>query len=139
MSIKVLGFDFGLKRIGVAIGQSLTGTATPLPFLKANQGEPTWEEITKLIKHWRPEKLIVGMPLNIDDTEQAITIEARKFSLKLAQHTGLPVEMFDERLTTKEAKANLFNQGGYRSLIKGKIDSIAACLIIESWLRTQKM
>ena len=81
----VLGFDFGLKHIGVAVGQTVTGAARPLDSLKANRGEPEWAAITALIHHWQPKALIVGIPLSIDGHEQSITRAARKFAAELEQ------------------------------------------------------
>ncbi len=130
----VLGFDFGLKRIGVAVGQTVTGTASPLDTLKAEAGEPHWEQIAKLIAQWRPDALVVGIPLRIDSSDQHITHEARRFAKSLRSRYGLPVHTVDERFTTLEAKQRLFDVGGYRSLEKAQIDSWAAKLITESWL-----
>lgn len=131
----VLGFDFGLKRIGVAVGQTLTETASPLKTLKALNGEPNWEELTKLVQQWRPNLLVVGVPVNMDDSPQALTAIARQFAHALKQHLGLPVVEIDERLTTKEARQRLFEIGGYRAIEKSEVDSYAAKLILESWLQ----
>ncbi len=130
---RVLGFDFGDKSIGVAYGQSITQTAKPLAALKAKDGQPDWNIVEKLIKEWQPQAFIVGNPLNMDGTEQLLTLRAKKFGNKLHGRFGLPLEMMDERLTTVEAKAQLFEQGGYRALQKDHIDSLSAVLIIESW------
>ncbi len=133
--LTLLGFDFGLRRIGVAVGQTITGTATPLEPLLAKNGEPNWEQIAKLNQIWRPDALIVGIPVNMDGTPQEITAHAQQFASALTDHLHLPVHTVDERLTTKEAKQQLFDAGGYRSLEKTSIDSFAAKLILESWLR----
>lgn len=129
----LLGFDFGLRRIGVAVGQTVTGTATALFTLQAKNGIPNWEEVHALIKVWRPNGLVVGIPLNLDGTEQPITKSAKKFAQALEQF-GLPIYQVDERLTTKEARQRLFDSGGYRALEKAEVDSFAARLILESWL-----
>lgn len=131
----VLGFDFGLRRIGVAVGQTLTRTASPLKTLKAIQGEPKWEELTKLIQQWRPSLLVVGVPVNMDGSPQAVTAAARQFAASLEQRLGLSVAEIDERLTTKEARQRLFDMGGYRAIEKSEVDSYAAKLILESWLQ----
>ena len=130
----VLAFDFGTKSIGVAIGQSITGTAAPLSALKANDGIPNWETIEKLIEQWQPSGLLVGLPLNMDGTEQEITQRAKKFANRLHGRYGLNVVTHDERLSTVDAKARLFDLGGFKKLSKDKVDSVSACLIYESWL-----
>lgn len=131
----LLGFDFGMKRIGVAVGQTVTQSARPLVTLKANQGVPQWELVDKLIKSWQPDALIVGIPLNMDGTEQPLTEVAREFSQSLQKRYELPVYGMDERLSTKDARERLFNQGGYKALQEGQVDSVAAQLILENWLR----
>jgi putative Holliday junction resolvase len=130
----LLGFDFGMKRIGVAVGQTITRTARPLVTLKTNEGIPQWDVLSKLIKTWQPDALVVGVPLNMDGTEQFLTQAAQKFSESLQQRYGLPVYGIDERLSTKDARERLFNQGGYKALQEGQVDSVAAQLILQNWL-----
>jgi putative holliday junction resolvase len=130
----LLGFDFGMKRIGVAVGQTVTKTARPLGMIKADQGTPHWETISKLIKTWQPDAFVVGIPLNMDGTEQPLTLAAKHFSSLLQQRFNLPVFGMDERLTSIEAKARLFESGGYKALQNTSIDSIAAQLILQNWL-----
>jgi putative Holliday junction resolvase len=130
----LLGFDFGMKHIGVAVGQTVTKTATPLTSLKAKDGIPDWDEIAKLIATWGAQALVIGIPLNMDGTEQLITAAAKKFGNRLHARFNLPVHRVDERLTTVEAKQQLFDADGYRALDKTSIDSYAAKLILESWL-----
>ncbi|MBA4696461.1 MAG: Holliday junction resolvase RuvX [Legionella sp.] len=130
-----LGFDFGLKRMGVAVGQKLTGTARPLETLAVKEGEPDWEIIKKLINVWRPEACIVGLPLRLDDKDQPITIAARRFAKQLSAFSALPTYPVDERLSTVEARALLFEQGGYRKIKKSQVDSFAASIILEQWLK----
>ncbi len=137
MSTIVLTFDFGLARIGVAVGQSITQTATPLNTLKAKDGSPQWDLVEALIKEWQPSLLLVGEPLNMDNSDQAITKRARKFANRLHGRFGLVVEMFDERLTSAAARDEIFEFGGYKKLKKTQIDSVAAALILESWFATQ--
>ena len=119
MSGTLLAFDFGTKSIGVAVGQRITGTARPLPAIKAQDGTPDWNIIERLLKEWQPDEIIVGLPLNMDGTEQPLTARARKFA--------------NERLSTVEARSGLFEQGGYRALNKGKVDSASAVIILESY------
>nr|WP_108653005.1 Holliday junction resolvase RuvX [Dongshaea marina] len=132
-----MGFDFGTRSIGVAIGQRLTGTARPLTSLKARDGIPNWDQIKALIDEWQPDLLIVGLPLNMDGTEQEVTKLARKFANRLHGRFGKRVELCDERLSTADAKERLFAAGGYRALDKGKIDAASAQLILESWMERQ--
>ncbi len=131
----VLGFDFGLRRIGVAVGQTITGTAAPLNTVKAQDGVPDWQTLADLITLWRPHALIVGMPLHIDASEQAITHTANQFAQQLRNRFNLPVHRVDERYTTLAAKQLLYEQGGFRKLKKAQIDGWAAKLILESWLK----
>ncbi len=133
-----LGFDFGYKRIGVAVGQAITSTARPLCTLDAKLGVPNWNLVQKIIGQWQPQALIVGLPTCIDDTEQYTTAASRGFARQLRKRFLVPVHLVDERLTTVEARAQLFAEGGYRKIQKSEIDSIAACLILEQWLSDLK-
>ncbi|PHQ76174.1 MAG: Holliday junction resolvase RuvX [Shewanella sp.] len=132
-SITVLGFDYGTKSIGIAIGQSLTGTGNPIGSIKAVDGIPKWEEIGMLIEEWQPDIVVVGLPLNMDGTEQEITQRAKKFANRINGRFGVKVATQDERLTTADAKARLFESGGYKALTKGQVDAMSAVLIIESY------
>jgi putative Holliday junction resolvase len=132
----VLGFDFGTKKIGVAVGQTVTRTANPLTLLKANKGEPMWNEIAKLIETWQPFALVVGKPLNMDGTTQPLTQQAEFFGGKLELHTHLPVYFIDERLSTVEARGRLFEHGGFRAISRKNVDATAAQIILQDWLNT---
>ena len=132
----LLGFDFGTKSIGVATGQMITATAQPLAAIKANDGIPDWSIIEKVIKDWQPDLVIIGLPLNMDGTEQAITQRAKKFANRLNGRFGVNIALQDERLTTASAKEFIFSHGGYKALEKGKIDSVSAALILESWMES---
>lgn len=132
----LLGFDFGTKSIGVAVGQQLTGTARPLTALKAQEGTPDWNLIEKLLKEWQPDYVVVGLPLNMDGTEQPLTARARKFANHLHGRFGVRVELQDERLSTVEARADLFERGGFRALQKGQVDSQSAVIILQDWFET---
>lgn len=129
----VIAFDFGTSSIGAAIGQEITGTANPLTSFKAKEGVPDWNQIEKILREWQPDLIIVGLPLNMDGTEQPLTALARKFANRIHGRFGFQVELHDERLTTVEAKSHLFSSGGYKALNKGRIDSASAVLILESW------
>ncbi|GAB1057381.1 MAG: Holliday junction resolvase RuvX [Shewanella algae] len=133
----VLGFDFGTKSIGIAIGQQLTGSASPLTSIKAVDGIPDWQQIAALIEEWQPDLVVVGLPLNMDGTEQEMTQRARKFANRIAGRFGVRVATQDERLTTADAKARLFELGGFKALTKGQIDAVSAVLIIESYFENQ--
>ncbi|WP_127346533.1 Holliday junction resolvase RuvX [Pseudidiomarina mangrovi] len=131
---QILGFDFGTFSIGVAVGQRITGTASPLAALRAKDGQPNWDDVSKLISTWQPKELVVGLPLNMDGSEQPLTDMARKFANRLHGRFGLPVHLQDERLTTVAAKESLFSRGGFKNLQKEKVDSAAAQLILEDYL-----
>ncbi len=134
MTQTLLGFDFGLKHIGVAVGQTLTRTAQPLTSIKAQAGIPRWSDIDQLIKTWRPHALVVGIPYHMNGAEQPLTHAACQFAATLEQHYQLPVHHMDERLSTVEARAQLYDRGGYRALTKQAIDQQSALLILQSWL-----
>ena len=132
-SRSLMGFDFGTRSIGIATGQEVTGTASPLTSIKANDGIPDWDQIEKILKEWQPDLLIVGLPLNMDGTEQEMTQRAKKFGQRLHGRFGVQVELHDERLSTVEARAGLFEHGGFRALDKGSVDSASAVVILESY------
>jgi putative Holliday junction resolvase len=130
----LLGFDYGTAKIGVAVGQTLTGTASPLVTLRAVQQKPDWKAIGRLIEQWQPEALVVGMPFNMDDSEAEVADKARRFSRQLEGRYRLPVYMADERLTSQEARQRL----GRRPKHIEELDAIAAQLILETWLSEQR-
>lgn len=130
----VLGFDFGTRNIGVASGQVITRTATALPSLKARDGIPDWQQIEALIKEWRPDAVVVGIPLNMDGSESDMSRRARKFGNRIHGRWGLPFYPADERLTSFEAKewaGRLGHKGHYGS---NPVDAMAAQIILETWL-----
>src|SRR3990167_2833722 len=129
----IMGFDFGMKRIGIAIGQTITKTTNPITTISAKNGTPQWDHIKKLIDKWSPDALIVGIPFNMDGTEQPLSQHARQFAQTLREHYHLPVYEMDERLTTKSAREHLFNEGGYQALLDGQVDRLAAQLILQNW------
>lgn len=136
-NLTTIAFDYGVKSIGVAVGQKITGTASPLSALKAIDGIPNWQTIADVFAEWQPDNLLVGLPLNMDGSEQEITQRARKFANRLHGRFGLSVHTHDERLSTVDAKARLFELGGFKKLTKEKVDSVSACLIYESWVTEQ--
>ena len=130
----VLGFDYGLKRIGVATGQRITATAAPLHALAAQDGIPDWGRVEAVIKEWRPHALLVGLPLNMDDSESELSRLARKFARRLEGRFTLPVFMVDERLTSRSARELLVDIGARRKGKLRSLDSTAAVLMVEGWL-----
>jgi putative Holliday junction resolvase len=130
----LLGFDYGTKQIGVAVGQAITGQARELCVLKAQNGVPDWQKVEALIKEWQPDAIVVGLPLNMDGTKSEMSERAEKFARRLNGRFNLPVHTHDERLTTFEAKGQRLAQGqrgGYR---ERPVDSLAAALLLEGWL-----
>ena len=140
----LLGFDFGTKRIGIAIAQEAIGTARPLVTVKAIKHKPDWDSISKIISEWQPDLLVVGLPLHMDGTEQEMTQAARRFSNQLNGRYQIPVTLMDERLSSDEAETILNEQqasptGSRSSLFqdKAQIDMISAQLILQSWISQQ--
>ncbi|MDH5444744.1 MAG: Holliday junction resolvase RuvX [Gammaproteobacteria bacterium] len=131
----LLGFDFGEKRIGIAVGQTLTGSVTPLTTLTAIKQKPDWDGISALIKEWQPDLLILGLPLHMDGSEQTITQRVKRFGHQLEGRYNLPVEWVDERLSSYDAEQQLREQGKRSN--KKDIDKLAAALILQSWLEQQ--
>lgn len=132
-----LGFDFGMKNIGVAVGQDLTHTANPLTVIKAREGIPNWGQIQALIDQWQPQQLIVGLPFSMDGTEQEMTQASRRFGNRLNGRFHLPVEWQDERLSTFETLDQLGIQSKMQSNNREDVDRISAQLILQSWLNQQ--
>lgn len=130
----MMAFDFGTKRIGVAIGQTVTKSAKGICTLAAKDGKPQDHAVQQLIKKWQPDGLIVGIPLNMDGTDQPMSAKARAFAAYLREGYHLPVYEADERLTTKSAREKLFETGGFKALQDGQVDAVAAQLILETWL-----
>lgn len=130
----LLAFDYGTKNIGVACGQTISGTASALPPLKAKDGVPDWTHVEKVLNEWKPDLVLVGLPLNMDDSESELSTRARKFANRLQGRFGVKVEMVDERLSSFEAKGEVMSRGGSRDYNHNPVDSIAARLILEGWL-----
>lgn len=133
-----LGFDYGERCIGVAVGQSVTATASALSTVKVRDGEPDWGSIDGIVATWKPDGLVVGEPLHMDGRPQTMTRRARRFRHALRSRFGLPVHAADERLTTVEARAELAGRGAFRGAGAGRrheLDHpVAARIILESWL-----
>lgn len=133
----LLAFDYGTKNIGVATGQTITSSANSLAPLKARDGVPDWQQIEKLLAEWRPDLVLVGLPLNMDDSESELSARARKFANRIHGRFGVTVELVDERLSSFEAKGEVMRRGGSRDYKHNPVDSIAARLILEGWLANQ--
>lgn len=136
--INVLAFDFGTKRIGVAFGQSLTATARPVDILPANDGVPDWSQLEKLVKEWQPDAFVIGLPYNMDGSENEVFLRARKFGQRLEGRLHKPCYGMDERLSSFEARDQIVNRpegnGGKYTDLQKEVDGLAAKLILESWL-----
>jgi putative Holliday junction resolvase len=133
---RVLGFDFGTTRIGLAIGQSVTATATELEPVRARDGIPDWSQLDGAIATWQPDALVVGVPLNMDGTPSEMARRARRFANRIQDRYRLPCFLCDERLTTVEAKRIHLNAGGGSNFKRESVDGLAARLILEDWFNT---
>jgi len=134
MPESLLGFDFGKQRIGVAVGQQVTGTATALRTLQSRDGKPDWDTISDLINEWQPDTLVVGLPLHANGEDSEISQAARKFARQLEGRYRLPVHTMNEYLSSQAAR-DLQQQNGQTD--KTGIDAIAAQIILQNWLETQ--
>ena len=130
-----LCFDFGIKRMGVAVGNPMLGNASELSPLKAKDGQPDWHLISKLISEWEPAAFVVGLPLNMDGSESELSRRATKFGKRLHGRYNKPYFMMDERLSSFEAKGDAIRDSGERDFGAHSVDGRAACLILESWFR----
>ena len=139
MSRTILAFDFGLRRIGVAVGQDVTGSASPLGVIRNEDGDPDFAHIDRLIAEWRPEILVVGLPLHADGSRSDLDAPVRKFADALSRYE-LAVETIDERYTSVEAERLLKearSEGRRGRIDKEAIDAAAAVLIAERYLAGQ--
>ncbi|WP_417226411.1 Holliday junction resolvase RuvX [Amphritea sp.] len=139
LSGPVIGFDFGTTRIGIAAGQAITGTATPLAPISARDGIPDWHVIEVLITEWQAAAIVVGIPLNMDGSISDMSRRARKFANRLKERCQLPCYLIDERLTTREAKQISLSRGGSSNFKENSVDGIAAQLILESWFESDQL
>jgi len=124
----IFGFDYGTHHIGLAVGQGVTQTASPLTILPAKQGIPNWDTLSKLVLEWSPDRFIVGLPINMDETDSPMSARAIKFARRLSGRFDLPYEMSDERLSSVEARA---------ISAKARVDDLSAVLILETWFQNQ--
>jgi putative holliday junction resolvase len=133
----VLAFDFGLRRIGVACGDTLSRNASALETVPAGPTGPPWELIAAMLREWQPDMAVVGLPYNVDGSENDMTGAARSFAAELARRFGIEVVMVDERYSSLEAAARLqtARESGLRRrrVAKSDVDAAAACVILERW------
>jgi putative holliday junction resolvase len=133
----VLAFDFGHRRIGVACGDSLSRTASPLAAIASSAAGPRWDVVDSLMRDWQPTLLVVGLPYNADGSESAMSESARGFAGELARRYALPVRLVDERYSSLEAETRLKaeREAGLRKrrVVKADVDAAAACVILERW------
>ncbi len=128
-----LAFDYGTHWIGIAVGQTVTGTASALDPVKARQGIPDWTEVQKIIDTWQPDLLVVGIPYYMDGSESNMSRAARKFARRLSGRFNLPFFEVDERLSTFEARLET-RQNQESGKKTGRLDSHVAKKLLESWL-----
>ena len=126
--MQIVAFDFGEKKIGVAVGQTSTYTSSPLQVIFNNHDKVNWNEISILLEEWKPELILVGKPLNMDGTDSDMMKEVDIFFKKLKKITNIPCEYVDERLTSFEARQNLIE------LKTDLVDAQAAKILIDNWL-----
>jgi putative Holliday junction resolvase len=126
----LLGFDYGTYKIGVAVGQTVTRTASPLTTLFGHKQQPNWDQISQLMRRWEPDQLVVGLPCDIEGRETELAPRARRFARQLAGRYRLPVHLMDERLTSMEARRHQ----GPNFTIGNQPDAVAARLILETWM-----
>ena len=133
----ILAFDFGLRRIGVACGDSISRSASALQTVPANLNGPRWELIASMLKDWQPDMAVVGLPYNVDGSDSEQTLAARNFAAELARRFGVEVVTVDERYSSLEAEARLqaARESGLRRrrVAKSDVDAAAACVILERW------
>ncbi len=138
--ITALGFDYGTKKIGIAVGDTLIKVARPLVDIKVNDGAPDWNQILDFIKTYKVTVCVVGQPLNMDGSKQKLTFLVQDFISELKQKSGLPVFSVDERLTSVAAKEMIFaeKKPGKKNKLKqrGLVDAYAAKIILDNWLHS---
>ena len=131
----IAAFDFGLKHIGMAIGQEITNTAQTFYSLKAESGEPNWDELDIIVRDWQPKLFVVGNPINMDGSDSDMKEKSDKFSNLIRQRYNIPVELMDERLSTREARERMKSDSGHFVDASADTHQISAQIILESWFR----
>ena len=130
--VTALSFDYGTEKIGIAFGQSISSTTRAVAIIKAKDGVPNWDMVANLIKIWKPDFLIVGLPYNLDGSESRILQRASKFANRLNGRFNIPTFGIDERLTSKAARDKLMTENN-RKLCDADLDDLAAQIILETW------
>ena len=131
----IMAFDYGLRNIGIAIGQNITKSASTFYAIKAKEGEPDWIKLDSIVKEWEPALFIVGDPFNMDGTKSEFQKRISQFSTKLKNRYKIRLHMMDERLTTKEAKERIKTESSELKKSTNK-HSISAQIILEDWFRS---
>jgi putative Holliday junction resolvase len=138
----ILAFDFGRRRIGVACGDTISRTASPLGMVPVDASGPRWQQVESLLKIWMPNLAVVGLPYNVDGSESPLTGAARAFAAQFSERYSLEVAMVDERYSSMDAQARLKSarESGLmrRRVSRADIDAAAACVILERWF-TEKI
>ena len=128
--MQILAFDYGTKHIGIAVGQTITKTSSPLMILNVKQeGSDIWQTICGLVEEWKPDRLLVGQPLNMDGTPSDMMKQVNKFYVRLQKETQIECELVDERLTSFEAKQ--LTESDSKSV---RIDDLAAKIFLDNWM-----
>ena len=133
----VIAIDFGLRNLGIAVGNTVSNTARPLTVMRARDGKPDWEALTSLLAEWKPDRVLVGHPLNMDGTESEMGLRAKKFSRQVEGRLNITVTMVDERLSSREAKALAREAGHPGDFSDEPVDDQAAAIILTTWLNTR--
>ena len=133
----VIAIDFGLRNIGVAVGNTLSLTSRPLTILQARDGVPDWDALSSIFSEWRPDRILVGNPLNMDDSESDMGRQVARFARRIEGRYGLTVTLVDERLSSREAKANALSTGHRGDFASTPVDDDAAAVILSTWLHQQ--
>ena len=131
----IMAFDFGTQKMGIAVGQALIESANPLPLFPMKDGIPDWNSLLNIVKQHQPNLFVVGLPLNMDDSESELSRRARKFARRLRHQTNIETVMVDERLTTREARDDLEYYQAQGRAKRLAADGFAAALLIQSWYR----
>ena len=131
----LIGIDYGKSRIGIASGQTITNTATPIGTVPAYDGVPNWIELDKIVKRWRPSDIVIGLPLDTNDLETDITKAVRKFAEEVKERYKKPIHFINEAYSTREARWRL-ESVKKKKINHLKVDALAACVILETWMNS---
>lgn len=135
-ALTVFALDYGTKKLGVAVGQTLTRTAMGIAVLPVKNLEPDWAQLDALVQRWKPGHFVVGMPYNMDGSDNAMTEKAQKFAMSVSARYDRHCDTIDERLSTREAREITRENAqriGKRPDDRAKVDAMAAQLLLEQW------